>query len=224
MPLSWGMLNQSEMRHQRNKARKAHNVAKHASQKEKQKWLRAELPENVHVMRSAVHAHCLFLLKVRDKDFSSLTATPRKEEHEIAIQLAGHLRYVPKDVFNEPSTQVQSQGFQSHCKNELHKLGLQQLTWDWESSWKHLFNKSMYMVLYRTFCLALVSTEYHHYCWNKDHNNYGAVAALMERYFTYLKREWKSIQKDAEFLAKKKDNRKHEKIHQRVSYCISSSL
>ncbi|MBW0591158.1 hypothetical protein O181_130873, partial [Austropuccinia psidii MF-1] len=185
-------------------------------EKEQQKWLKAELPENVHGLRSAVHAHFLFLLKVRDKDFSSLPAPPSTEEREIAIQVAGHLGYVPKDVFNEPSTQVQSQGFQSYCKNELHKLGLKRFTWDWESSWQHPFNELMSMVFYRTFRLALVSTEYHHYCWNKDHNNYGVVAALMERYFTYLKREWKSIQKDAEYLVKKKENQKLAKICQRT--------
>ncbi|MBW0543046.1 hypothetical protein O181_082761 [Austropuccinia psidii MF-1] len=122
------------MRQQRNKACKAHNIEKCASQKEQQRWLKAEIPENVHGMRSAVHAHCLFLLKVRDKDFSSLPAPPTTEEREIAFQMAGHLGYVSKDVFNEPSTQVQSQGFQSYCKNELHKLGLKRLTWDWESS------------------------------------------------------------------------------------------
>ncbi|MBW0588269.1 hypothetical protein O181_127984 [Austropuccinia psidii MF-1] len=107
MPLAQSMLEKSEVRKQRNQACKAHNVAKRASQKEKQKWLKAELPENVHGMRSAVHAHCLFLLKVRDKDFSSLPAPPSTEERKIAIQVAGHLRYVPKDVFNEPSTQHQ---------------------------------------------------------------------------------------------------------------------
>ncbi|MBW0523622.1 hypothetical protein O181_063337 [Austropuccinia psidii MF-1] len=96
------MLEKTEMRQQRNQAHKAHNVAKHASQKENQKCLKVELPENVHGMRSAVHAHCLFLLKIRDKDFSSLTAPPRTEEHELAIQVAGHLGYVSKDVFNEP--------------------------------------------------------------------------------------------------------------------------
>ncbi|MBW0558053.1 hypothetical protein O181_097768 [Austropuccinia psidii MF-1] len=100
MPLSRRILDQSEMRQQRNEAHKAHNVAKRAIQKEKQKWLKAELPENVHGMRSAIHAHCLFLIKVRDKDFSSLPAPPRTEEHEVKIQVAGHLRYVPKDVFN----------------------------------------------------------------------------------------------------------------------------
>ncbi|MBW0568264.1 hypothetical protein O181_107979 [Austropuccinia psidii MF-1] len=131
--LSQSMLEQSEVRQQRNQTCKAHNVAKHASQKEQQKWLKAELPENVHGMRSAVHSHCLLLLKVRDKDFSSLPATYSLEECEIAIQVAGHLRYVPKDVFNEPTTQVQSQGFQSYCQNELHKLGLNQFTWDWQS-------------------------------------------------------------------------------------------
>ncbi|MBW0536142.1 hypothetical protein O181_075857 [Austropuccinia psidii MF-1] len=111
MPLAQSMLNQSKMRQKKNKACKAHNVAKRASQKEQQKWLKVELPENVHGMRSAVHAHSLFLLKVRDKDFFSLPAPPSTEEHEIAIQVAGPLGYVPKDVFNEPSTQVQSQGF-----------------------------------------------------------------------------------------------------------------
>ncbi|MBW0542945.1 hypothetical protein O181_082660 [Austropuccinia psidii MF-1] len=218
------MLEQSKVRQQRNQAHKAHHVAKRASQREKQKWLRAELPENVHGMRSAVHAHFLFLIKVRHKDFSSLPAPPSTEEREIAIQVAGHLRYVPKDVFNEPSTQVQYQGFQSYCENELHKLGLKRFNWDWESSWQHLFNKLMSMVFYHTFRLALVSTEYHHHCWNKDNNNYGVVVALMEQYFTYLKRERKSIQKDAEYLVKKKENQKLAKICQRVSYCISSSL
>ncbi|MBW0572691.1 hypothetical protein O181_112406, partial [Austropuccinia psidii MF-1] len=40
----------------------------------------------------------------RIKAFSSLPAPPSTEEHEIAIEVAGHLGYVPKDVFNEPST------------------------------------------------------------------------------------------------------------------------
>ncbi|MBW0501454.1 hypothetical protein O181_041169 [Austropuccinia psidii MF-1] len=176
------------------------------------KRLKAELPENVHGMRSAVHAHCLFLLKVRDEDFSALQAPPSTEEREIAIQMAGHLGHVPKDVFNEPSTQVQSQGFQSYCKNELHKLGLKQFTWDWESSWQDPFNKLMSMVFYHTLSLALFSTEYHHYCGNKDHNNYGVVAALMEQYFTYLKREWKSIQKDEEYLVKEGESKAHKDL------------
>ncbi|MBW0590949.1 hypothetical protein O181_130664, partial [Austropuccinia psidii MF-1] len=51
MPLAQSMLEQSEVRQQRNQACKAHNVAKRASQKEQQKWLKAELPENVHGMR-----------------------------------------------------------------------------------------------------------------------------------------------------------------------------
>ncbi|MBW0554825.1 hypothetical protein O181_094540 [Austropuccinia psidii MF-1] len=90
------MLDRWEIRQQSNKAHKAHNVAKRASQKEQKEWLKAELPENVHGMRSAVHAHCLLLLKVRDKDFSSLTAPPSTEEREIAIQVAGHLGYAPR--------------------------------------------------------------------------------------------------------------------------------
>ncbi|MBW0505316.1 hypothetical protein O181_045031 [Austropuccinia psidii MF-1] len=217
LPLAQSMLDQSKVRKQRSQARKAYNVAKHASQKEQQGWLKAEHPENVLGMRSAVHTHCLFLLKGRDKDFSSLPAPPSTEEREIVTQVAGHLGYVTKDVFNEPSTQVQFQGFQSYCKNELHKLGLKRLTWDWESLWQNLFNELISMMFYHTFCLALVSTEYHHYCWNKDHNNWGVVAASMEQYFTYLKREWNSIQKDAEYLVKKKENQKLSKICQRFS-------
>ncbi|MBW0544386.1 hypothetical protein O181_084101 [Austropuccinia psidii MF-1] len=73
MPLAQSMLDQSKMREQRNQACKAYNVVKHASQKEKQRWLKAEIPENVHGMRSAIQAHFLFLLKVRDKDCSSLS-------------------------------------------------------------------------------------------------------------------------------------------------------
>ncbi|MBW0492939.1 hypothetical protein O181_032654 [Austropuccinia psidii MF-1] len=76
IPLAQSVLDQYKMRQQRNQAREAQNVAKCASQKEQQKWLKAELPANVHGMRSAVHAHCLFLLKVRDKDFYSLPAPP----------------------------------------------------------------------------------------------------------------------------------------------------
>ncbi|MBW0474111.1 hypothetical protein O181_013826 [Austropuccinia psidii MF-1] len=85
MPLAQSMVDQSRMRQQRNQALKAHNVAKHASQKGQQKWLKVELPENFHGMRSTVHTHCLFLLKVRDKDFSSLPAPPSTEECESAI-------------------------------------------------------------------------------------------------------------------------------------------
>ncbi|MBW0569169.1 hypothetical protein O181_108884 [Austropuccinia psidii MF-1] len=124
MPISQSILEKYEIRKWRNQACKAHNVAKCTSKKVKQRWLKAEIPENVHGMRSAVHAHCLFLLKERDKDFSSLPAPPSTEEHEIVIQVAGHLGYVPKDVLNCPSTQVQSQCFQRDYKNELHKLGL----------------------------------------------------------------------------------------------------
>ncbi|MBW0472499.1 hypothetical protein O181_012214 [Austropuccinia psidii MF-1] len=114
MNLSQSILEQFEIRQKRNQAFKAHNVVKCASQKEKQRWLKAEIPENVHGMRSGVHSHCLFLIKVRDKDFSSLPAPPSTEEHKIGIQVAGHLVYVPKVVFNEPSKQVWSQGFQSY--------------------------------------------------------------------------------------------------------------
>ncbi|MBW0518617.1 hypothetical protein O181_058332 [Austropuccinia psidii MF-1] len=52
MHLSQSMLHQSKIRKQRNHTCKAHNMAKHASQKEKQRWLKVELPEKVHGMRS----------------------------------------------------------------------------------------------------------------------------------------------------------------------------
>ncbi|MBW0556471.1 hypothetical protein O181_096186 [Austropuccinia psidii MF-1] len=98
--LAQSMLEQSEARQKRNQACKAHNVAKRASEKEQQKLLKAKLPENFHGVSSAVHANCLFLLKVRDKYFSSLPAPPSTEEPEIAIKVPGHLGYVPEDVFN----------------------------------------------------------------------------------------------------------------------------
>ncbi|MBW0468854.1 hypothetical protein O181_008569 [Austropuccinia psidii MF-1] len=50
MPLAQSIFDQYEMRQQRNQAHKAHNVAKHARQKEQQRFLKAELPENVHGM------------------------------------------------------------------------------------------------------------------------------------------------------------------------------
>ncbi|MBW0535403.1 hypothetical protein O181_075118 [Austropuccinia psidii MF-1] len=114
IPLGQSILEKSRIRQQGNQACKVHNVAKCASQKEKQRWLKVELPENVHGMRSAVHAPRQFLLKVRDKYFSSLPEPPSTEEFEIVIQVSGHLKYVPIDLFNEPSTQVQSQDFQSY--------------------------------------------------------------------------------------------------------------
>ncbi|MBW0504593.1 hypothetical protein O181_044308 [Austropuccinia psidii MF-1] len=95
IPITQNMLDQSKVRQQRNQARKVHNVVKCASQKEQKRWLKAEIPENVHGMRSAVHALCLFLLKVRDNNCSSLPAPPSTEEHEIAIQVDVHLGYVP---------------------------------------------------------------------------------------------------------------------------------
>ncbi|MBW0563503.1 hypothetical protein O181_103218, partial [Austropuccinia psidii MF-1] len=51
MPLAYSKLEQDEVRQQRNQACKAHNVGKRASQMEKQKWLKAEPPENFHGMR-----------------------------------------------------------------------------------------------------------------------------------------------------------------------------
>ncbi|MBW0481758.1 hypothetical protein O181_021473 [Austropuccinia psidii MF-1] len=75
MPLAQSMLNQSKMRQQRNKAPKAHNVAKCASQKEKKRLLKEEIYDNFHGMGSAVHTHFLFLLKVKEKKFVFLTRT-----------------------------------------------------------------------------------------------------------------------------------------------------
>ncbi|MBW0530569.1 hypothetical protein O181_070284 [Austropuccinia psidii MF-1] len=80
IPLTQSILEQSEIQQKRNQAHTAHNVEKSAIQKEKQRWLKAELPENFHGIRSAVHAHCLFLPKVRDMDISSLTAPCSTEE------------------------------------------------------------------------------------------------------------------------------------------------
>ncbi|MBW0503270.1 hypothetical protein O181_042985 [Austropuccinia psidii MF-1] len=114
IPLSQSMLNQSEMRKQRNQGHKAHNVEKCASQKEQKRWLKVELPDNFHGMRSHVHSNFLFLLKVKDKDFASLPAPPSTDKCEIAIKFSGHMGYFPKEIFNEPSTQSQSQAFQSY--------------------------------------------------------------------------------------------------------------
>ncbi|MBW0501983.1 hypothetical protein O181_041698 [Austropuccinia psidii MF-1] len=114
MPLAQSILGKSEIGQKRNQAHKVHNVAKLASEKEQKRWLKAKRWENVHGMRSAVHAHALSLLKVGNKDFSPLPESPSTEECEIVIQVADHMGYFPKDVFNEPSTQVQSQGFQSY--------------------------------------------------------------------------------------------------------------
>ncbi|MBW0467421.1 hypothetical protein O181_007136 [Austropuccinia psidii MF-1] len=129
MPISQSMLGKYKIRKQRNQACKAHNVSKCANQKEQQRWLKEKLQENFHGMRSAMHAHCLFLLKVSGKDFSSLPEPPSTEERKIAIQASGQLRYVPKDVLNEPSKQVQSQAFQRYFENELHKLGIKLFIW-----------------------------------------------------------------------------------------------
>ncbi|MBW0465224.1 hypothetical protein O181_004939 [Austropuccinia psidii MF-1] len=75
IPIAQSILEKSEIRNQINHACNAHNVRKHASQKEQQRRLKAEIPEIFHGMRSAVHTHCLFLLKVRDKDFFLTTST-----------------------------------------------------------------------------------------------------------------------------------------------------
>ncbi|MBW0473676.1 hypothetical protein O181_013391 [Austropuccinia psidii MF-1] len=101
MPITQSMFDQSKIRQQRNYDCKDHNVAKRASQKEQQRWLKEELPDNVHGMSSAVHAHFLFLLKVKDNNLSSQPAPPSTEHYQISIKVAGPLGYVPKDFFNE---------------------------------------------------------------------------------------------------------------------------
>ncbi|MBW0493728.1 hypothetical protein O181_033443 [Austropuccinia psidii MF-1] len=70
MPLAQSMLNHSKMKKKRKHTFKAHNVAKHAIQKQQQRCLKAEIPDNIHGMRSDVNTHCQFLLKRKDKDFS----------------------------------------------------------------------------------------------------------------------------------------------------------
>ncbi|MBW0486796.1 hypothetical protein O181_026511 [Austropuccinia psidii MF-1] len=102
MPISQSILNQSKMRQKKKKAFKAHNVVKGMSQKEKKIFLKEELPDNVHGMRSDVHAHFLFLLKVKDMDFSSLPAPQSTEEGKIEIKFSHHLGYGSEEVFNEP--------------------------------------------------------------------------------------------------------------------------
>ncbi|MBW0516321.1 hypothetical protein O181_056036 [Austropuccinia psidii MF-1] len=72
MALTQSFFHQSEMRQKRDQSFKAHNMEKGVRQKHKKRWLKVELPVTVHGMRSAVYAHFLFLLKVKDKDFSSL--------------------------------------------------------------------------------------------------------------------------------------------------------
>ncbi|MBW0496353.1 hypothetical protein O181_036068 [Austropuccinia psidii MF-1] len=124
MALAHSLLEQSEIRQKRNKSCKSLNVEKGSSQKDQHRFLKAEIPDSFHGMRSAVNSHLLFLLKVKDNYFSALPEPQSTEEHEIALKVAGHLGYIPEDVFNEPSAQVQSQGFQSYCENQLHKLGL----------------------------------------------------------------------------------------------------
>ncbi|MBW0462411.1 hypothetical protein O181_002126 [Austropuccinia psidii MF-1] len=74
MPIDQIMLYQSEMSQKRNQACKYQNLVKNASQKEQKRCQKAEFPDNVNGMRSGVHTHCLFLLKVKDKDFYSLPA------------------------------------------------------------------------------------------------------------------------------------------------------
>ncbi|MBW0480824.1 hypothetical protein O181_020539 [Austropuccinia psidii MF-1] len=79
IPLSKSRLNQFKMQQQGNKAFKSHNVADCASQKEPKRWLKEENPDNVHGRRGAVNSHFLFLLKMKDKHFSSLPAPPSTE-------------------------------------------------------------------------------------------------------------------------------------------------
>ncbi|MBW0468727.1 hypothetical protein O181_008442 [Austropuccinia psidii MF-1] len=86
MPHAQTILDQYKIRKQRNQVLKAHNMLKHESSKEKQRWLKEELPDNFNEMRSAVHAHCVLLLKVKDKDFSSLPDPPSTEEGEFQFR------------------------------------------------------------------------------------------------------------------------------------------
>ncbi|MBW0477816.1 hypothetical protein O181_017531 [Austropuccinia psidii MF-1] len=132
-------------------------------------------------MRSAAHQNCWFPLNVPNKDLAKLPVPPTPELRKVTVELAGHLGYLTAETFNDPSKEIQSQAFHSYCQNELHKLGLQRFTWDWESSWKNPFNELMTTIFYCTFCLALVSTEYHHFFWDKDHNTHGVVSSSMEQ-------------------------------------------
>ncbi|MBW0504688.1 hypothetical protein O181_044403 [Austropuccinia psidii MF-1] len=117
-----------------------------------------------------------FLLNPSEK----LPAPSTPEERKVAVEVSHHLGYLTAETFNDPSKGIQSQAFCSYCQNELHKLGLQRFTWDWKSSWHHPFNELMTILFYHTFLLALVSTESHHFCWDKDQNIHGVVSSLME--------------------------------------------
>ncbi|MBW0584755.1 hypothetical protein O181_124470 [Austropuccinia psidii MF-1] len=79
-PYGQTILDQYKIRKQRSQVLKAHNMVKHESSKEKQRWLKEELPDNYNEMRSAVHSHCVLLLKVKDNNFSSLPDPPSTEE------------------------------------------------------------------------------------------------------------------------------------------------
>ncbi|MBW0494126.1 hypothetical protein O181_033841 [Austropuccinia psidii MF-1] len=79
MPLAQSMLNQSKTRQKRNQACKAHNVVKHAIQKEQQRWLKWNFQNFPWDVISFTYP-CFCLLKGRDKDFCSLPQPPRTED------------------------------------------------------------------------------------------------------------------------------------------------
>ncbi|MBW0480001.1 hypothetical protein O181_019716 [Austropuccinia psidii MF-1] len=101
-PSPQSRVDQHKMRRKRNQACSSYSMEKLVRQKEQQRGLKAELHDNVLGMRSAVHAHFLFLPKLKDKNFSSSLAPPSTEVPEIVIQDAGHLCYVSKYILNEP--------------------------------------------------------------------------------------------------------------------------
>ncbi|MBW0520851.1 hypothetical protein O181_060566 [Austropuccinia psidii MF-1] len=77
-----------------------------------------------------------------------------------------------------------------------------------ESSWQHPLNERMTIIFDHTFCLALVGTEYHHFCWDKDQHTHGVVSSLMEQYPSYLKKEWKAIQQNPECVTTKREKQR----------------
>ncbi|MBW0512195.1 hypothetical protein O181_051910 [Austropuccinia psidii MF-1] len=106
------MLDQSKMRKQRKQARKVPNVAKCARQKEQQKWLKVELPENVHGMRSAVHAHCLFLLKPFQQEFPLLRSGRQHCDNKPVTNVMGSIPV--GDKRRSQSNNQKSLGFPLH--------------------------------------------------------------------------------------------------------------
>ncbi|MBW0546725.1 hypothetical protein O181_086440 [Austropuccinia psidii MF-1] len=162
--LAYQLFDQSQGCCHQRETKKTQRISKASSKKERLKFLKVQIPENVHGMISAVHQHFWFLTNIPHKYLENLPAPTTPEERKMAVEAASHLCYLTAETCNDPFKEIQSQVLHIYCQSELHKLGLQRFPWDWESSWQHQFNELMTIIFYHTFFLALVSTEYHHFC------------------------------------------------------------